>query len=174
MCYNGSSDWDAMKHTLLKDDIGQLQARLEELERLARQQEAEIARLMDLCRRAGIEPEARPADPPASRAIEASPADANDAVLTEGRDPRMAMIEGPVFTSSMYTQIRKGMTYRQAADALGAEGDPISTSCFDGAANEVYIWANPDDSHICVVFRDGAVLVKAQSGLPGIGSLSSP
>ncbi len=77
----------------------------------------------------------------------------------------------PSFTSSMYAQLQKGMTYRQVVDVLGNEGEQLSSSYFDGAANQVYVWANSDDSHICVVFRDGTVLVKAQSGLPGIAPL---
>jgi len=81
------------------------------------------------------------------------------------------MAEDLTFTSSMYAQLQKGMTYRQVVDALGGEGEQLSSSYFDGAANQVYVWANSDDSHICVVFRDGVVLVKAQSGLPGIAPL---
>jgi hypothetical protein len=79
--------------------------------------------------------------------------------------------EDVTFTSSMYTQLQKGMTYRQVVDALGSKGEQLSSSYFDGVANQVYVWANSDDSHICVVFRDGTVLVKTQSGLPGIAPL---
>jgi hypothetical protein len=64
------------------------------------------------------------------------------------------------------------MTYPKVAELLGAEGDRISSSYFDGATNEVYVWANPDDSHICVVFQDEKVLVKTQFGLPGIAPVS--
>lgn len=137
------------------ENIQPSHASLEELETIVRQQETEIARLDELCRQAGIDPQAPPV-PPADESPRDTP------------EPSAAKA---TFTSSMYTQIRKGMTYRQVVDALGTRGEQIGSSYFDGAANEVYVWVNLDDSHICVVFRDGIVLVKAQSGLPGIAPL---
>ncbi len=100
--------------------------------------------------------------------VEAAP---GDTASQEAEAPQTPPATDLTFTSSMYTQIQKGMTYRQVADLLGAAGEQLSSSYFDGAANQVYVWANPDDSHICVVFRDGTVLVKTQSGLPGIAPL---
>jgi hypothetical protein len=39
----------------------------------------------------------------------------------------------------------------------------------------VWLWVNPDDSHICVVFRDGVVLVRTQSGLaPALPGIEGP
>jgi hypothetical protein len=95
----------------------------------------------------------------------------NDTASQEAEAPQTPSAADLTFTSSMYTQIQKGMTYRRVADVLGAGGEQLSSSYFDGAANQVYVWTNPDDSHICVVFRDGTVLVKTQSGLPGIAPL---
>jgi hypothetical protein len=65
----------------------------------------------------------------------------------------------------MYEKVQKGMTCAQVSDILGSPGEVASRSSFDGAENEVRVWMNPDDSHVCLVFRDGAVLVKTQSGL---------
>lgn len=107
-----------------------------------------------------------PSDMPASGATAA------DATASqEAEAPQTPTAVDLTFTSSTYTQIQKGMTYRQVADVLGADGEQQSSSYFDGAANQVYVWINADESHICVVFRDGAVLVKTQSGLPGIAPL---
>lgn len=156
------------------EDTQRSHASLEELETIVRQQEAEIARLKELCRRAGIDPETPPvppADESSRDAPEPSDSPAGDAAPWKASEPRTPSAAKATFTSSMYTQIRKGMTYRQVVDALGAQGEQISSSYFDGAANEVYVWVNPDDSHICAVFRDGTVLVKTQSGLPGIAPL---
>ena len=69
------------------------------------------------------------------------------------------------YTQSMYRKIEKDMSYRQVADLLDNAGSRISSSYFDGGVHEVWVWINPDESHICVVFREGAVLARAQSGL---------
>lgn len=118
-----------------------------------------------------LKPPAQPAEQsPGDASV--PPGSAADATASqEAEAARTAPAADLTLTSSMYTQIQKGRTYRQVADLLGAEGEQLSSSYFDGAANQVYVWANPDDSHICVVFRDGAVLVKTQSGLPGIAPL---
>ena len=118
-----------------------------------------------------LKPPVQPADQSPGD-VPAPDANAVDTTASqEAEAPQTPPAADLTFTSSMYTQIQKGMTYRQVADLLGAAGEQLSSSYFDGAANQVYVWANPDDSHICVVFRDGAVLVKTQSGLPGIAPL---
>jgi hypothetical protein len=80
--------------------------------------------------------------------------------------PPAAATPDPLYTRQMAARIEKGMSYAQVAGIVGGKGTRISSSYFDGAVNEVWIWANADDSHICVVFRDGVVLVRTQSGLP--------
>jgi len=152
-------------------DAESLRATLDEVETLARWQEAEIARLQALCREAGLDP-----DPPETEAgtepaygsvadTTDVPADASEA---QGEAPQPAPGLEPIFTNQMYGQIQKGLARAQVIDLLGARGDRLSSSYFEGAANEVYVWTNADDSHICVVFRDGEVLVKTQFGLLGI------
>ncbi len=117
-----------------------------------------------------LKPPVRPAEDSSGEAP-ASDAAAGDITASQEAQAPQTPPAGLTFTSSMYTQIQKGMTYRQVADLLGAAGEQLSSSYFDGAANQIYVWANPDDSHISVVFRDGIVLVKTQSGLPGIAPL---
>jgi hypothetical protein len=121
-------------------------------------QKMEIARLDALCRQAGIDPQApavNTARAPAESASER--ADVQKSVTTPA--------SAPVFTREMYEKIAKGMTCAQVSNLLAGPGEVTSRSSFDGAENEVRVWTNPDDSHICIVFRDGVVLVKTQSGL---------
>jgi hypothetical protein len=138
---------------------------IDEFEALAQQQQAEIARLQELCRRAGIDPQPAGAELGSAETAPATDADAasaQDTCLPAGSDQVAA------FTTRMYGEIRKDMTHREVATLLGAPGDRLSSSYFEGAANEVYVWANPDDSHLCVIFQDGKVLLKTQAGLPGV------
>ncbi len=161
--------------TVEPGDAESLRATLDEVEALARWQEAEIARLQALCREAGLDPEppetgtgAEPAYGEVADATDVPP----DAAEAQGEAPRPSASPGATFTSQMYGQIQKGMARARVVDLLGAAGDRLSSSYFEGAANEVYVWTNEDDSHICVVFRDGAVLVKTQFGLPGIAPVA--
>jgi len=152
-------------------DAESLRAALDEVAALARWQEAEIARLQALCQKAGIDPE----PPEAEAGVESGYSDVGDATVVPA-DATQAQGEGiqsppgqkPAFTSQMYGRIKKGMAHSEVVDLLGAEGDRLSSSYFEGTANEVYVWTNPDDSHICVIFQDARVLVKTQFGLPGI------
>jgi hypothetical protein len=72
---------------------------------------------------------------------------------------------GGFVTRDGYDRIEKGLSASSVAEVFGGSGVLLSASRFDGALNEVYVWTNPDDSHACVVFRDGKVLVKTQFGL---------
>jgi hypothetical protein len=159
------------------EDIARLRTKLGELEALSDRQEAEIARLKGLCRQAGIDPEppqpSLPGEPP-SDAPDLAEAPVGDAVpMPEGSAVAVSTAY-PTFTSRAYSRIQKGMTRAQVVARLGADGDRISSSYFNDATNEVYVWTNPDDSHVCVIFQDGVVLVKTQFGLPGIAPAPAP
>ena len=142
---------------------------VEELEELIDQLEAEIARLTDLCDQAGID-----TAPVESEALYDNPEDANgvlvepaaEAPIPEYDNPETEIVTVAVFTWQLYNRIEKNMSYTDVVAILGDAGHSISGSYFDGAENEVVVWTNDDDSHICVVFRNGAVLVKTQFGLP--------
>jgi len=152
-------------------DAESLRAALDEFEALARWQEAEIARLQALCREAGLDPE-----PPETEAGAESGyddvADATvvpaDATQAQGENIQSPPGQESAFTSQVYGRIQKGMAHSEVVDLLGAEGDRLSSSYFEGATNEIYVWTNADDSHLCVVFQDAKVLIKTQFGLPGI------
>ena len=149
--------------------------RLAELEATIAWQEAEITRLRGLCLQAGIDVD--------RATLQAAPARSEDAngIATEStwespptiyEDQQAIPEEPPRFTWRVYAEIGKGMSYAEVARILDDSGDLISGSYFDEAQNEVIVWTNPDDSHICVVFQDGRVLVKTQFGLPE--DVSSP
>jgi hypothetical protein len=146
-----------------------MQARLADLETLIVELEAEITRLTQLCLDAGIDvsvplPEtetSRPDDPNATP-IEPQPEPSATDMETQDHADEITTR----FTWQLYEEIHKGMSHAEVIDILGDDGHLISGSYFDNAENEIIVWTNPDDSHICIVFRDGRVLVKTQFGLP--------
>lgn len=127
----------------------QMQARIRELEAVVGRQQQEIARL------------GRQSQPPVAEHRTETPARDRAA---ESDVPPDAMAE-PRFTLEMYRRIEKGMSRPQVTEILEAPGTQLSSSYFDNAVNEIRVWTNEDDSHLCVVFRDGEVLVKTQFGL---------
>jgi hypothetical protein len=130
---------------------------LDRSEVIISRQNMEIARLEALCRRAGIDPQVPATDTERTSAESTSE--------RTGVPKPTTAAAAPTFTREMYEKVEKGMTCAQVSAILGSAGEPTSRSSFDGAENEMRVWTNPDDSHICIVFRDGAVLVKTQSGL---------
>lgn len=131
-----------------RERLRQAKTRLQELQILIGRQEREIARLEELCRpmeddieTAAVDPNAEPPAP------------------TEHDDGE------EVVTREQYDRIEKGMSPAQVVAILDASGMLLSSSQFDGASNEIYVWTNPDDSHVCLVFQDNRVLVKTQFGL---------
>jgi len=113
-------------------------------------------------------------DPPQDEVTFTLPEDANDVAAKPARETP-ATIDGEQeaatqddleFTWRVYETIQKGMSYAEIVALLGDPGHLISGSYFDDAENEVFVWTNADDSHLCVVFRDKTVLVKTQFGLP--------
>ena len=163
-----------MEYTFVKPQrepsgIESAQTQIEQLQEIITRQDIEIARLRDLCAHAGID-----VDAIETNAVLIS--DEERAPLTESAEagtaapftasPPIPEAEPVWFTRPSYDELNKGMTFDRVSKVLGAEGKLISNSDFDRAVNEVYIWANEDDSHACVVFRNGKVLVKTQFGLP--------
>lgn len=162
----------AIAYRFLEQSQGEtetLRAQVEELEQLIDQLEAEIDRLTDLCQQAGIDTTPIAAESPADVPEDVNEpfAEADEQVAMPEDEPLEMPVETtPVFSWQLYHRIEKDMSYAEVVDILGDEGHSISGSYFDGAENEVVVWTNDDDSHICVVFRNGAVLVKTQFGLP--------
>ena len=126
--------------------------KLDGLQATVERQAVEIARLRNLSATQGLDPNQSQSSLPDSPPPPVS-------------DTAVDSMPKPAFTREMYDWIGRDMPREQVTEILGAPGSQISGSDFDGAVNEVYVWANPNDSFICIVFRDGKVLVKTQSGL---------
>ncbi len=156
--------------------IESAQTQIEQLQEIITRQDIEIARLRDLCAHAGIDVDAIETNAVLISDEELAPlpepADAQRAEPSPAPPSAAPEAESVWFTRPSYDQVNKGMPFDRVCKVLGAEGKLISNSDFDRAVNEVYIWANADDSHACVVFRNGKVLVKTQFGLPNAAPAS--
>ena len=137
---------------------------LEELQAVIARQEREIARLQGLRiqmegNQEAVEPNREPSVAvAASESGAASGAAASDA-------PAAPDAPAPLVTRGTYEKIEKGMSPEHVAAILGTSGLLLSSSRFDDALNEIYVWTNPDDSHVCVVFQDDRVLIATHFGL---------
>ena len=138
---------------------------LSELQMLVTQQDAEIARLRAVCQQAGIDPDATPVSTAAPTPDDANtpPPPLAEVVV---REDQQTPPDDLTFTWQLYHKIQKGMSYPRVVELLGHHGHLLSSSDFDNGLNDVFVWTNPDDSHICVVFRNGAVLIRTQNDLP--------
>jgi hypothetical protein len=64
-----------------------------------------------------------------------------------------------------YDRLELGMTYGQAATAMGWTGEEAASSATGGGETETYSWPNPDGSRIVATFRDNRLISKRQFGL---------
>jgi hypothetical protein len=139
---------------------------LGELQMLVTQQDAEIARLRAVCQQAGIDPDATPVATAGPTTEDANAPPPPQAEVIAREDQQAPPDEDLAFTWQLYHKIQKGMSYPRVVELLGHEGHLLSSSDFDNGLNDVFVWTNADDSHICVVFRNGLVLIRTQNGLP--------
>lgn len=68
-------------------------------------------------------------------------------------------------TLAEYEQIRPGLSQVQVRSLLGRSGREVGRIAAPDALTTLYIWQNPDGSHLSVTFRDEIVVTKAQSRL---------
>ena len=73
--------------------------------------------------------------------------------------------EEPI-TAERYSQLENGMTYDQVARILGSDGEEVSSSDLGGTSTRMYAWKNGDGSNMSAMFQNGALVMKAQFGLP--------
>jgi hypothetical protein len=69
-------------------------------------------------------------------------------------------------TMANYELISKGMTYETVRSLIGADGVEISRSDLAGHTTVMYSWKNRNGSNMSAMFQDGALVSKAQFGLP--------
>ena len=70
-------------------------------------------------------------------------------------------------TAAEYARLATGMTYRQAVEIIGFEGEELSRSEIAGITTVMYQWTNPGFSgaNMNAMFQDGRLVQKAQFGL---------
>lgn len=89
--------------------------------------------------------------------------------LTAGQAPAFPAAPGTTdtrrITAAEYAEIVEGMTYEEAARRIGDPGEPQGTATINGVSATIYGWANDDGSEAAIVFREGKMVLKTQSGL---------
>ncbi len=70
-------------------------------------------------------------------------------------------------TAAEYARLTTGMTYRQAVEIIGFEGEELSRSEIAGITTVMYQWTNRGFSgaNMNAMFQDGRLIQKAQFGL---------
>jgi hypothetical protein len=64
-----------------------------------------------------------------------------------------------------FEQLKNGMTYREAVEILGVEGDLISESGSGSFQSTVYMWRGDDFAVISVIFMNDKLFSKTKTGL---------
>lgn len=80
--------------------------------------------------------------------------------------PQSVAAPPPVVTQAEYNQLAEGMTYDQVAGIIGASGEELSRSDLAGISTVMYQWVNSNGSNMNAMFQNGAMVQKAQFGLP--------
>lgn len=95
-------------------------------------------------------------------------AQASVAEATSGRMvlPQSAATPPPIVTRTEYERIKEGMTYDQVKAIIGAPGEELSRSNMAGYMTVMYSWTNANGSNMNAMFQNGALINKAQFGLP--------
>lgn len=68
-------------------------------------------------------------------------------------------------TRAEFEQLETGMSYQEAVEVIGAEGEEISRSEVMGTKTVMYQWTNYDASNMNAMFQNGKLIQKAQFGL---------
>jgi hypothetical protein len=83
-------------------------------------------------------------------------------IATPSLNPVCNSDSAPKFTPLRFQEcLVEGMTITQAANVLGFEGELTSTS----GSTAIYNWRGLDNKNISIVFTDGKLVSKAQTGL---------
>lgn len=64
-----------------------------------------------------------------------------------------------------FNKLQKDMTYPEVAKILGSEGEIFSENDYAGAKMMMYKWSEPSGAFIKVIFQNGKLLDKVQTGL---------
>lgn len=68
-------------------------------------------------------------------------------------------------TLAEFQSITPGMSYTQVEEVVGFAGTELSRGELAGITTMMYSWANPSGTNMNVMFQNGKLVTKAQSGL---------
>lgn len=92
----------------------------------------------------------------------------NSAVVTSSVEPLASPVEIPYdskLNAANFVKLETGMKYAEVAKILGSKGEILSEGENAGAKIVMYKWSGAGGSFIKVVFQDGKLLDKVQTGL---------
>lgn len=72
----------------------------------------------------------------------------------------------PRLTYDQYAQLNAGMTYSQVVQIMGRPGRQVGAGNLVGIVTEAYSWQDPDGGNMMVMFQNGRLIQKNQTGLP--------
>lgn len=85
---------------------------------------------------------------------------------------KMSSFGKQIVTFDEYKQIQNDMSYREVVSIIGAEGEELSRSKFDGVPGFsppvetiMYQWVNTNGSNMNSIFQNDKLMQKAQFGL---------
>lgn len=64
-----------------------------------------------------------------------------------------------------YNQLKNGMSYKEAVEVMGSEGEEMSSSEFGKYKTVSYKWSGDNFQFVFAVFQNDKMLSKSQSGL---------
>ena len=82
------------------------------------------------------------------------------------RENRIRAEDARTVTAAEYSLLQAGMSYQEAVEIIGFPGEEISRSDIAGITTVMYQWTNRDFSNMNAMFQNGALVTKAQFGLP--------
>jgi hypothetical protein len=79
--------------------------------------------------------------------------------------PAAARVVAPIVTLAAFQDIRAGMSLGMVRTIIGLDGVVVSRSDLAGHTTIMYSWTNSNGSNMNAMFRDDALVTKAQFGL---------
>jgi hypothetical protein len=71
----------------------------------------------------------------------------------------------PIVTLDEYQRLEDGISYREAVEIIGTDGDEVSRSDVAGYRTVMYSWSNSGGSNMNAMFQNDKLVNKAQFGL---------
>ncbi|HZF43817.1 MAG TPA: hypothetical protein VEZ48_10450 [Sphingomonadaceae bacterium] len=68
-------------------------------------------------------------------------------------------------TAAEFAEVVEGMPYEEAVRRIGDPGEAQGSATLNGVSATAYVWTNEDGSRAAIIFRQGKMAMKTQSGL---------